>query len=121
MTQRDDEKPQVDQPSTSTSGSPSLTPSAPGAEKETDDFEQRLSNLPEQYRVEILRQYDVPTVKATIFAILGFATWVEVLLMIAGTIFSIGAGTSRLLVFVMTRRRWNAADGYRIWRLDEYL
>ena len=96
MTQYDDEKLRVDQPSTWTSGSTSLTPSAPDVEKENDDFERHLANLPEQYREEILRQYDVPTSKATIFTILGFATWVEMLLMVVGTLLSIGAGTSRL-------------------------
>jgi DNA-directed RNA polymerase specialized sigma24 family protein len=95
MTQGNDEKLQIAQASTSTSGSASLTLSTPEG-KENDDFEQRLANLPEQHREEILRQYDLPTSQATILTMLGFATWVEMLLMVAGTILSIGAGPSRL-------------------------
>jgi hypothetical protein len=94
MTQRDEEKPQVAQRSTSTSGSASLTLSTPET-KENNDFEQRLEKLPEQHREAILRQYDVPTCQATILTMLGFATWVEVFLMIAGTILAIAAGPSR--------------------------
>lgn len=93
MTQGDDEKLQI--PQASTSGSASLTLSTPEG-KENDDFEQRLANLPERHREEILRQYDLPTSQATILTMLGFATWVEVLLMVVGTILSIGAGPFRL-------------------------
>jgi len=79
----------VDSPvRTSTKTSPS-----PKNDEEKDDFQLRLAKLPDQYREEILRQYDLPTSKATPLTILGFATWVEVLLMIAGTLFAIGAGT----------------------------
>lgn len=70
--------------------STSTTPEEVG--KIEDDFEHRLASLPEQYREEILRQYDLPTCKATLLTILGYATWVEVLLMIAGTLLSICAG-----------------------------
>ena len=64
--------------------------------KDDDDFEQRLASLPQQCREEILRQYDLPTFKVTLFSMLGFATWVEVILMIVGSMLSIGAGTNRL-------------------------
>lgn len=75
--------------STSVSASPSKTE----VEKDNDDFEQRLRTLPEQYREEILRQYDFPVAKVSLFSIFGFATWVEVILMIVGSVLSIGAGT----------------------------
>lgn len=65
-------------------------------EKDDDDFEQRLAGLPQQYREEILRQYDLPISKVTLLSMLGFATWAEVILMIVGSIFSIGAGIDRL-------------------------
>lgn len=60
-------------------------------EKEKE-FEDQLAKLPEQYREEVLRQYDLPESKATLLSILGFATWVEIFMMVAGTILSIGAG-----------------------------
>lgn len=65
-------------------------------EKGDDEIEQRLAGLPQKYQEEILRQYDLPTSQATLFSILRFSTWVEVILMIVGSILSIGAGTNRL-------------------------
>ena len=56
------------------------------------DFEERLAGLPEKYRSEILKQYDIPDTKVTLFGVLRHATWVEVLLMVAGTILSIASG-----------------------------
>ena len=56
------------------------------------EFEERLAALPEQYREEVLRQYDLPESKATLLSILRYATWVEIFMMVAGTILSIGAG-----------------------------
>ena len=61
-------------------------------EKKEVEYEARLATLPEEYRDEVLRQYDLPESKATILSILAFATWVEILLMVTGTILSIGAG-----------------------------
>ena len=61
-------------------------------EKKEVEYEARLATLPEEYRDEVLRQYDLPESKATILSIFAFATWMEILLMVAGTIFSIGAG-----------------------------
>ena len=68
------------------------------AEKNDDDFEQRLVHLPEQYRDEILRQYDLPASKVSLLSMLGFATWVEVILMIVGSLLSIVAGTQPTLL-----------------------
>jgi len=77
------------------SDSPSAT-SALNATTETeakkDDFEERLAGLPETYRNEILKQYDIPETKVTLFGVLRHATWVEVLLMVAGTFLSIASG-----------------------------
>ena len=79
------------------------------SEEKTVDFEKRLAKLPEKYRQEILHQYDFPDSKATLLSILGLATWVEVLLMIAGTIFSIAAGNMTLVlleIIVMQAREF---------------
>lgn len=65
-------------------------------EKDDDDFQQRLASLPQQHREEILRQYELPICKASLLSLLGFARWVEVIMMIVGSIFSIAAGTDRL-------------------------
>jgi hypothetical protein len=62
-------------------------------EKKEVEYEARLATLPEEYREEVLRQYDLPASKATVLSILSFATWLEIFLMVAGTILSIGAGT----------------------------
>jgi len=61
-------------------------------ETKKDDFEERLAGLPEKYRNEILKQYDVPETKVTLFGVLRHATVVEILLMVAGTILSIASG-----------------------------
>lgn len=57
-----------------------------------DDFEQRLAGLPEMYRDEILRQYDIPQTKVSLLAVLRHATLFEKLLMIVGTIMAIASG-----------------------------
>jgi hypothetical protein len=58
-----------------------------------DLFEQRLAGLPEKYREEILRQYDIPETKVSLLAVLQHATLFEKLLMIVGTFMSIASGT----------------------------
>ena len=90
---REEQYPMASKSSTSVSASPTKTE----VEKEDDDFVQRLRALPEQYREEILRQYDLPATKGSLVAILGFATWVEVILMAVGSILSIGAGPNPLI------------------------
>lgn len=65
-----------------------------GSDINKDDFEQRLAGLPDKYRDEILRQYDVPQTKVSLFAVLRRATWFETFLMIVGTIMSIATGFS---------------------------
>lgn len=90
------------------------------SENEPSEFPKRLEGLPKQYREEILRQYEIPTSKATLLTILKSATWVEVLLMIFATILSIGAGIRPLVDKILSRRR-NAANGGRVWEFDEYI
>jgi hypothetical protein len=70
------------------------SPASESDEKKDDEkpFEERLTTLPEQYREEVLRQYDLPESKATLLSILGLATWFEIFLMVAGTFLSIAAG-----------------------------
>jgi len=51
-----------------------------------------IDNLPEQYREEILRQYDLPKVKVNLFTLLGYGTWGEFALQILGSVMSVGAG-----------------------------
>ena len=68
------------------------TDTPPELETKKDDFEERLAGLPEKYRDEILKQYDIPQIKVSLFGILQHATWVEILLMVAGTFLSIASG-----------------------------
>ena len=49
-------------------------------EKKEEDFQ------------EILRQYDLPETKVSFLAILGHATWIEVVLMVVGSLMSIASG-----------------------------
>lgn len=58
----------------------------------SDDKEERLDKLPEKYRDEILRQYDLPEVKVNLFTILGYDTRFDLVLQIIGSIMSVGAG-----------------------------
>jgi len=58
-----------------------------------DEFEAKLAQLPAVYRAEILKQYEIPDTKVTIFSIYAYSTWVETLLMIVGTVCSVGSGT----------------------------
>jgi len=65
-------------------------------QKDADDeaeFEARLAQLPEVYRTEILKQYEIPDTKVTLFAVSAYTTWVEVVLMLVGTVLSLGSGT----------------------------
>jgi hypothetical protein len=66
--------------------------SAHTVEEKEDGFEERLAGLPEKYRQEILRQYDIPETKVTLFAVLRYASSVEYFLMIVGTFMSIASG-----------------------------
>jgi hypothetical protein len=71
---------------------------APASEESSvvasDDKDEKLDKLPDKYREEILRQYDLPDVKVNLFTILGYGTRLDLALQIIGTIMSIGAGTS---------------------------
>lgn len=71
---------------------------APASEKSSvvasDDKDEKLDELPDKYRAEILRQYDLPEVKVNLFTILGYGTRLDLALQIIGTIMSIGAGIS---------------------------
>src|SRR5271170_2058098 len=78
-------------PSSSRS-TPTEVPEGTETKKEDDEFEERLAGLPEKYREEILKQYDIPNIKVNLFHVLGHAEWTEVLLMIIGTFCSIAAG-----------------------------
>jgi len=60
---------------------------------ENHDFEERLAGLPENYRDEILRQYDIPKTNVSLLAVLHYATLFEKLLMIIGTLTAIASGT----------------------------
>ena len=62
------------------------------SEKDEDDFEKRLAGLPEKYRDEILRQYDMPETNVSLFAVLRHATLFEKLLMIIGTLSATASG-----------------------------
>lgn len=64
------------------------------SKKKSEDFEERLAGLPEKYRDEILRQYDIPETKVSLLAVLRHATLFEKLLMIIGTLMAIASGNS---------------------------
>ena len=70
-------------------------------EKREDDFEQRLAGLPEKYREEILKQYDVPNTQVTLFAVLRYATWFEKTLMVVGSLTSMASGAAMPLTTVI--------------------
>src|SRR5436190_17350876 len=91
-------------------------------EKQDDDFEKRLAGLPDQYRDEILRQYEIPETNASLFAVLRYATLFEKLLMIIGAFMAIASGTlyshvtKKLLICV--RRRPPPYDRH-LWEFDQ--
>jgi len=64
----------------------------PDPEKVKDEFKERLATLPEQYREEILKQYDLPEASATLLSVFKYASWKEALLMVIGTFMAIGSG-----------------------------
>ena len=78
-------------PSGSTSAANTVKSGVP--EDEKGEFEAKLEGLPEKYREEILKQYDLPETKASLISILKHATGIEILLMIVGTLMSIASGT----------------------------
>jgi len=57
-----------------------------------DEFEAKLASLPERFRAEILRQYEIPEIKVSLLAVLRYATLFEDLLMVIGLLLSIGSG-----------------------------
>ena len=78
----------------STSAANTVKSGAPDVD-EKGEFEAKLEGLPEKYREEILKQYELPETKASLVSILKYATWVEVMFMVVGTLMSIGSGTHR--------------------------
>jgi len=64
-------------------------PDKPTAE---DAFDAKLASLPERFRAEILRQYEIPETKVSLLAVLRYATLFEDILMVIGFILSVGAG-----------------------------
>jgi len=58
-----------------------------------DEAEFDLDQLPEKYREEILKQYDLPNVKVNLFTILAYGTPLDFLLQILGSVMSVAAGT----------------------------
>ena len=54
-----------------------------------------LERLPTQFRQEILKQYDLPNVKVSIFTIFKYGTPMEYALQFLGILMAIAAGTYR--------------------------
>lgn len=82
-----------DQLEPSTSGAATSTALPDDAQSDKRDvFEESLIGLPEKYRDEILRQYNLPETKASLLSILRFATWKETTLMVVGSVTSAAAG-----------------------------
>jgi hypothetical protein len=75
----------------------SVTPNKKEKDEKEEDFQERLAGLPAKYKDEILRQYDLPETKVSLLSVLGHATWIEVVLMVVGSIMSIGAGNFQRL------------------------
>jgi len=67
--------------------------------EQKNDFNERLAKLPEQYRDEILKQYDLPEPSATLLSVFKYATWIEIFLMVVGTFTAIASGRKPLLKF----------------------
>lgn len=74
-------------------------------QEKTLDFEQRLAHLPENQRKNVLRQYEMPNVNATLLDVLRWATSFEVALMGLGTVLAVAAGSSRTPPFYDLRFR----------------
>ena len=76
---------------------PPKTFSPPASLKDLEksaQFDEHLARLPDTYKEEILRQYDIPNVKSTILDVLRWATPFEVALMTLGIIMALVAGSS---------------------------
>ena len=61
-----------------------------------ETFGRALDSLPDTYRDQILRQYDLPTTKATMLDLFRWATPLEIILMIIGSGLAIGSGQCTL-------------------------
>lgn len=59
--------------------------------KQQDDFDEKLARLLDMYRTEILRQYEILDTKVTLLSVLRYATWLDIPLIVFGTLLSIGA------------------------------
>jgi len=70
----------------------SWSPTDSLSDAEKADFDEHLAHLPETYKEEILRQYDIPQIKSTMLDVLRWATPFEVALMALGGIMAIVAG-----------------------------
>jgi ATP-binding cassette, subfamily B (MDR/TAP), member 1 len=93
---------------------PTTTPtdSSDSGEMKEDDFKQRLVGLPENYREEILKQYDVPNTRVTLFAVLRYATATEKALMIVGSLLSIAYGAALPLMTIIFGNITNVFGGF---------
>jgi hypothetical protein len=68
---------------------------APESDKSSvvaSDDKEDLDQLPEKYRDQLLKQYELPDVKVNLFTILGYGTRLDLALQIVGSIMSVGAG-----------------------------
>jgi ATP-binding cassette, subfamily B (MDR/TAP), member 1 len=75
-------------------------------------YDERLSKLPERYKDEILKQYDLPEAKATLVSVMQYATWKEVLLMVVGTFMSMASGAALPLMTVVFGNLTNVFGGF---------
>lgn len=84
-----------------------------------------LQRLPSHYRKEILKQYDLPQVKVSIFTILRYATPLEVVMQVVGLIMAIAAGTfPHNILFgwkLIFYRRCVTFDDHLTGKLDEFI
>jgi ABC transporter transmembrane region len=97
---------------TASVNSASATDPAESIDKKEDDFEQRLAGLPEKYKEEILKQYDVPTAKYTLLSVLRYATLSEKALMVLGGITATASGAAIPLMTIIFGNLTNVFGGF---------
>jgi len=95
--------------------------SAADRPKSEDEFDAKLASLPEQFRREILRQYEIPETKVSLLAVLRYATLLEDVLMVIGFVLSIGAGMQHISRIRLMCRSLSASDGRYPWQFDKRL
>jgi hypothetical protein len=84
-------------------------------------LEETLARLPTRFREELARQYDLPDNKISIIDILRYATPLEVVMMIVGTVMAIVAGNPTPQARPdRNSRRYTPVHDYPSGEVDQY-